>query len=37
MYNAKAYSVTSATSPFADTTIERRDPTAHDVQIEILF
>src|SRR6202034_1843428 len=33
----KAYSVTSATSPFASSTIERRDPTAHDVQIEILF
>jgi uncharacterized zinc-type alcohol dehydrogenase-like protein len=37
MYNAKAYSVPSATSPFARTTIPRRDPTAHDVQIEILF
>ncbi|HEY6004448.1 MAG TPA: NAD(P)-dependent alcohol dehydrogenase [Anaeromyxobacter sp.] len=37
MYDAKAYSVASATSPFAATTIRRRDPTAHDVQIEILF
>ncbi len=37
MYNAKAYSVPSATSPFASTTIARRDPTEHDVQIEILF
>ena len=37
MYNAKAYSVASATSPFASTTIARRDPTEHDVQIEILF
>ncbi len=37
MYNAKAYSVASATSPFASTKIARRDPTAHDVQIEILF
>ncbi len=37
MYNAKAYSVTSATSPFASATIARRDPTEHDVQIEILF
>jgi len=37
MYNAKAYSVTSATSPFASTVIARRDPTEHDVQIEILF
>ena len=37
MYKAKAYSVKSATSPFQSTTIERRDPTEHDVQIEILF
>jgi uncharacterized zinc-type alcohol dehydrogenase-like protein len=37
MYKTKAYSVSSATSPFASTTIERRDPTEHDVQIEILF
>jgi len=37
MYKAKAYSVAGATSPFASTTIERRDPTDHDVQIEILF
>src|ERR1700746_2587220 len=37
MYKARAYSVSSATSPFASTTIERRDPTEHDVQIEILF
>jgi alcohol dehydrogenase (NADP+) len=37
MYNARAYAVTSATSPFARTTIERRDPTPHDVQLEILF
>jgi alcohol dehydrogenase (NADP+) len=37
MYNAKAYSVASATSPFAATRIARRDPTEHDVQIEILF
>jgi uncharacterized zinc-type alcohol dehydrogenase-like protein len=37
MYNAKAYSVASATSPFKADTIARRDPTAHDVQIEILF
>src|ERR1700736_2405421 len=37
MYNAKAYSVASATSPLASTTIARRDPTEHDVQIEILF
>ena len=37
MYNAKAYSAASATSPLAHTTIGRRDPTGHDVQIEILF
>jgi len=37
MPKARAYSVASATSPFASTTIARRDPTEHDVQIEILF
>ena len=37
MYKANAYSVASATSPFASSTIERRDPKEHDVQIEILF
>jgi uncharacterized zinc-type alcohol dehydrogenase-like protein len=37
MYNAKAYSAASATSPLAPATISRRDPTEHDVQIEILF
>src|SRR5882724_8811364 len=37
MYNAKAYSAASATSPLASTTITRRDPTEHDVQIEILY
>jgi uncharacterized zinc-type alcohol dehydrogenase-like protein len=37
MYSAKAYSVSSATSPFTRSTIERRDPTPRDVQIEILF
>ena len=37
MYKAKAYSAASATSPLASTTIARRDPTEHDVQIEILF
>jgi uncharacterized zinc-type alcohol dehydrogenase-like protein len=37
MYNTKAYSATSATSPLASTTIARRDLTEHDVQIEILF
>ncbi len=37
MYKAKAYSAGNATSPLASTTIPRRDPTEHDVQIEILF
>ncbi|HVJ08484.1 MAG TPA: NAD(P)-dependent alcohol dehydrogenase [Acidisarcina sp.] len=37
MYNAKAYSTASATSPLASTVIARRDLTERDVQIEILF
>jgi uncharacterized zinc-type alcohol dehydrogenase-like protein len=37
MYNAKAYAAASATAPIGDTTIVRRDPGEHDVQIEILF
>lgn len=37
MSNAKAYSAGSATSPLASDTIERRDLTEQDVQIEILF
>lgn len=37
MYNTKAYSATDAVSPLASTTIPRRDPTDHDVQIEILY
>jgi alcohol dehydrogenase (NADP+) len=37
MYNAKAYSAASATSPLASATIARRDPGERDVQIEILF
>ena len=37
MYNVKAYSAASATSPLAFATIPRRDPTEHDMQIEILF
>jgi len=37
MFNAKAYSAVSATSPLARTQIKRRDPTDRDVQIEILF
>jgi uncharacterized zinc-type alcohol dehydrogenase-like protein len=37
VYNAKAYSAASAKSQLAATKISRRDPTEHDVQIEILF
>ena len=37
MYKTKAYSLASATSPLAATTIPRREPTDRDVQIEILF
>jgi uncharacterized zinc-type alcohol dehydrogenase-like protein len=37
MFNAKAYSAVSPTSPLAPTTIARRDPNEDDVQIEILF
>jgi uncharacterized zinc-type alcohol dehydrogenase-like protein len=37
MYKAKSYSAASARSPLASGTITRRDPTEHDVQIEVLF
>jgi uncharacterized zinc-type alcohol dehydrogenase-like protein len=37
MYKTKAFSAASAASPLAFTTIARRDPSEHDVQIEILF
>jgi uncharacterized zinc-type alcohol dehydrogenase-like protein len=37
MYKAKAYSAASSTSSLTSTTIARRDPTQHDVQIDILF
>ncbi len=37
MYKAKAYSAASATSKLGSTTIQRREPTETDVQIEILF
>jgi uncharacterized zinc-type alcohol dehydrogenase-like protein len=37
IYKTKAYSAASAKSALAATTITRRDPTEHDVQIEILF
>jgi alcohol dehydrogenase (NADP+) len=37
MHKSRAYSAGSPTSPMASTTIMRRDPIEHDVQIEILF
>jgi len=37
MYKSKAYAAAHAASPLAPITIERRDPTATDVRIEILF
>ncbi len=37
MYKTKAYSAAGKTSPLASSTIPRRDPTDHDLQIEILF
>jgi uncharacterized zinc-type alcohol dehydrogenase-like protein len=37
MYEAKAYSASSATSPLARATIRRRELTDRDVQIEILY
>src|SRR5580698_7886072 len=37
MFNAKAYSAASEKSPLVFSTIERRDPTENDVQMEILF
>jgi D-arabinose 1-dehydrogenase-like Zn-dependent alcohol dehydrogenase len=36
-YKARAYCAASATSALAPTTIARREPAEHDVQIEILF
>lgn len=36
-WNAKAYAAASPTSSMASTTIRRRDPAEHDVQIDILF
>ena len=35
--NTKAYAATSATTPLAPFSVERREPGEHDVQIEILF
>src|SRR3954454_1328644 len=37
MYKAKAYSAASPTAALAGTTVARRDPTARDIQIEILY
>lgn len=37
MYNTKAYSAASATSPLAFANINRRNPTERDVQMDILF
>ncbi|NUN14118.1 MAG: NAD(P)-dependent alcohol dehydrogenase [Myxococcales bacterium] len=37
MYQAKAYSAASAVSPLAADVIVRREPTASDVQIKILY
>src|SRR5947199_9123999 len=37
MFKARAYSAAGPTSPLAPATTTRRDPTEHDVQIEILF
>jgi uncharacterized zinc-type alcohol dehydrogenase-like protein len=37
MYQTKAYSAAGETSPLGRTAITRRDPTEHDVRIEILF
>ncbi|PTX92295.1 NAD(P)-dependent alcohol dehydrogenase [Opitutus sp. ER46] len=36
-YSVKAYSAASATSPLAPASIQRREPTDRDVQIEILY
>lgn len=37
MHKAKAYAAASATSPLVSSTISRRDPSADDVEMEILF
>jgi alcohol dehydrogenase (NADP+) len=37
VYTTRAYAAATATSPLASLQIPRRDPTARDVQIEILF
>lgn len=37
MYNAKAFAALTQTSPLTPFDFQRRDPGAHDVQIEILY
>lgn len=37
MYQNKAYSAATRTSPLVSTLIPRRDPSDRDVQIDILF
>ncbi len=37
MFPTRAYSASGASSPLASASIPRREPTEHDVQIEILF
>jgi uncharacterized zinc-type alcohol dehydrogenase-like protein len=37
MHNVKAYSAAGPASPLSHSTIPRREPTEHDVQIQILF
>ena len=37
MYKAKAYAASSPSSGLTSTSITRREPTEHDVQLEILF
>lgn len=37
MYKAKAYSAASAKPPLGSPTIARRDPTEHDIQIEMRY
>jgi alcohol dehydrogenase (NADP+) len=37
MTNAKAFGASSSTSPLTQLSIKRREPGAHDVEIEILF
>jgi len=36
-YSAQAYGAPSSVSPLAPLTIQRREPLAHDIQIDILF